>query len=112
MVTSNPITLFYTPDEKYLWGSSWTTIFKVARTKTSLAVVDYVPKSVETIMEDKFHGAYSLLTQEVRSEFPMSIKHRIIVGSYEQLASYNKLWLSPAKAKGWAAPTLRRRWPS
>lgn len=64
MVTSNPITLFYTPDEKYLWGSSWTTIFKVSRTKTSLAVVDYVRKSVETIMEDKFHGAYALLTQE------------------------------------------------
>ncbi|CDJ47619.1 hypothetical protein, conserved [Eimeria brunetti] len=64
MVTSNPITLFYTADEKYLWGSSWTTIFKVARTKTSLAVVDFVRKRVETIMEDKFHGAYALLTQE------------------------------------------------
>ncbi|CDJ27423.1 uncharacterized protein EMH_0008690 [Eimeria mitis] len=64
MVTSNPITLFYTADEKYLWGSSWTTIFKVARTKTSLAVVDFVRKKVETIMEDKFHGAYALLTQE------------------------------------------------
>ncbi|CDJ40273.1 hypothetical protein, conserved [Eimeria tenella] len=64
MVASNPITLFYTADEKYLWGSSWTTIFKVSRTKTSLAVVDFVRKKVETIMEDKFHGAYALLTQE------------------------------------------------
>ncbi|CDI84980.1 hypothetical protein, conserved [Eimeria praecox] len=64
MVTSNPITLFYTADQKYLWGSSWTTIFKVARTKTTLAVVDFVRKRVETIMEDKFHGAYALLTQE------------------------------------------------
>ncbi|XP_026192280.1 uncharacterized protein LOC34618891 [Cyclospora cayetanensis] len=64
MVISNPITLFYTPDEKYLWGSSWTTIFKVARTKTSLSIVGFVPKSVETILGDKFHGAYALLTQE------------------------------------------------
>lgn len=66
-MASNPITLFYTADEKYLWGSSWTTIFKVSRTKTSLAVVDFVRKKVETIMEDKFHGAYALLTQEVGS---------------------------------------------
>lgn len=64
MVISNPITLFYTANEKYLWGSSWTTIFKVARTKTSLAVVDYVRKPAETVMDDKFHGAYALITQE------------------------------------------------
>lgn len=64
MVVSNPITLFYTESEKYLWGSSWTTIFKVSRTKTALSVVDYVRKTVDTIMEDKFHGAYALLTEE------------------------------------------------
>ncbi|KAL8425694.1 hypothetical protein Efla_003072 [Eimeria flavescens] len=64
MVVSNPITLFYTADEKYLWGSSWTTIFKVARTKTALSIVDFVRKPLDVIMEDKFHGAYALLTSE------------------------------------------------
>ncbi|KAL8451557.1 hypothetical protein Emed_002006 [Eimeria media] len=64
MVVSSPITLFYTADEKYLWGSSWTTIFKVARTKTSLNIVDFIRKPTEVILEDKFHGAYALLTAE------------------------------------------------
>lgn len=66
LITTNPITLFYTSDERFLWGSSWTTVFKVARSKSGLEVVDFVPKPSEAILQDKFHGAYSLLTEEVR----------------------------------------------
>ena len=40
-------------------------MFKVARTKNSLAVADFVRKPVDAIMEDKFHGAYALLTDDV-----------------------------------------------
>ncbi|PFH38594.1 hypothetical protein BESB_009360 [Besnoitia besnoiti] len=64
VIANNPITLFYTADQKYLWGSSWTTIFKVARGKSSLRLVDYVAKPVEKVFADKFHGAYALLTKE------------------------------------------------
>ncbi|CBZ53428.1 conserved hypothetical protein [Neospora caninum Liverpool] len=64
VIANNPITLFYSEDQKYLWGSSWTTIFKVARGKSSLRIVDYVAKPVEKVFADKFHGAYALLTKE------------------------------------------------
>ncbi|KYK63729.1 putative transmembrane protein [Toxoplasma gondii TgCatPRC2] len=64
VIANNPITLFYSEDQKYLWGSSWTTIFKVARGKSSLRLVDYVAKPVEKVFADKFHGAYALLTKE------------------------------------------------
>ncbi|KAL8427791.1 hypothetical protein ACSSS7_007526 [Eimeria intestinalis] len=77
LVVSSPITLFYTADEKYLWGSSWTTIFKVARTKTSLTIVDYIRKPTEVILEDKFHGAYAMLTSEAYYDKPGGNKELI-----------------------------------
>ncbi|KAF8821770.1 hypothetical protein IE077_001602 [Cardiosporidium cionae] len=61
---SNPITLLYTDDEKYVWGSSWTTIFKIDRSQNELRIVDFVVKPMNELLQDKFHGAYSILTKE------------------------------------------------
>ncbi|CEL97016.1 unnamed protein product [Vitrella brassicaformis CCMP3155] len=60
----NPINLFYTEDLKYLWGSSWTTVFKIDRTGPEMRLAGFVEKPVEDIFGDVFHGAYSLLSHE------------------------------------------------
>ncbi|KAL8441443.1 hypothetical protein Emag_007163 [Eimeria magna] len=54
---------------KGLCNSPWPTphrngFAQVARTKTSLTIVDFIRKPTEVILEDKFHGAYALLTAE------------------------------------------------
>eukprot|EP00920_Eleutheroschizon_duboscqi_P027409 GHVT01067257.1.p1 GENE.GHVT01067257.1~~GHVT01067257.1.p1 ORF type:complete len:746 (-),score=99.42 GHVT01067257.1:301-2538(-) len=73
--TQNPINLLYTEDHKYLWGASWTSVFKVDRSGDSLRLVDYVVKPFDDIFADKFHGAYSMLTSE--GVFLMAIGTRL-----------------------------------
>eukprot|EP00918_Siedleckia_nematoides_P026107 GHVU01056316.1.p1 GENE.GHVU01056316.1~~GHVU01056316.1.p1 ORF type:complete len:394 (-),score=46.93 GHVU01056316.1:2003-3184(-) len=58
---SDPIVLAYSNDNKYAWGVSWTSVFKIDRSTPQLRLVDFKKKSWEEIREDKFHGAYSLL---------------------------------------------------
>lgn len=69
---ADPISLLYTPDNKYIWGSSFTSTFKVDRSGPTLRVVDTITKkslsrssSSSRPSEDLFHGAYSLLSNEV-----------------------------------------------
>lgn len=69
---SDPISLLYTNDNRFVWGSSFTTTFKIDRSKPSLRLVDAInhktlPSSFseDDQQKDVFHGAYSLLSNEV-----------------------------------------------
>lgn len=68
-LVADPISLLYTPDNRYIWGSSFTTTFKVDRSGPTLRIVDTINKKTSSSSnnsDDLFHGAYSVLSNEVR----------------------------------------------
>lgn len=76
-IISDPISLLYDNQNRFVWGTSFTSTFKVDRSKPSLKIVDaIVHNNLEDtqngVMNDNpkasgdlFHGAYSLMSNEV-----------------------------------------------
>eukprot|EP01068_Selenidium_serpulae_P005736 Selendium_serpulae@DN4162_c0_g1_i1.p1 len=60
-VLSNPITLFYNNDNTRIWGVSWTAVFRLVRDTKTLTRNSTVRREIDDIVQDVFHGAYSIL---------------------------------------------------
>eukprot|EP00922_Rhytidocystis_sp_ex-Travisia-forbesii_P060875 GHVS01090301.1.p1 GENE.GHVS01090301.1~~GHVS01090301.1.p1 ORF type:complete len:625 (+),score=106.19 GHVS01090301.1:186-2060(+) len=58
------LTVLYTEDEKVVWGSSLTSVFKVDRSHNDLRLIDSVEKPKSSRQKDTFRGIYSVLTKE------------------------------------------------
>lgn len=61
---AGPLTLLYTPDGSVVWGSSFTSVFKVNRKGQELVLIDSIEKPIEWRRNDTFRGIYSILSKE------------------------------------------------
>ncbi|KAF8821240.1 hypothetical protein IE077_002267 [Cardiosporidium cionae] len=61
---AGPLTLLYTEDKKVIWGSSFSSVFKIDRSGPMLRLVDSIKKAPDLLETDTFHGIYSLLSKE------------------------------------------------
>lgn len=78
-IAMDPISLIYSEDGKTLWGSSFTTIFRVDRSNNTFKIISYLNTGKwDARLNLRMHGAYSLLAKVNNQEqFMVAKRHSI-----------------------------------